>query len=143
VSGNLIKLRLDNYGGIKIKSIKVLNRNDKNVNIRIIGNTIYREYNVILGDNPTILIDTNYYKDHVLKIEIDMSFVEEHEYREIIDLLYYKINCLNNELCNAKNDNNNYQEMYLKILNSKSWKIISWFREFYNRVKRGVINEKR
>lgn len=102
ISGNLLKLKLDNFGGIKIKSIRVLNRKSEDVKVKIIANTIYRDFDVIMGDNPTILIETNYYKNRKLKIEIDMSFLEENEYREIIDLLYYQINSLNYELSNLK-----------------------------------------
>ena len=113
----------------------------------IISNCDTKDFDVIMGDNPTVLIKTNYYKNKKLKIEIEMSFLEEYEYREIIDLLYYQINDLNNELSKLNNENNNLKKVYLKIIGSKSWRIISLFRNSYNnlknKIKKGVDNEKK
>ena len=147
VNGNLLKLKLDNFGGIKVKSVKVLNRKSEDLQIEVVASTIYRDIDVIVGDNPTVLIKTNYYKGRKLKIEIEMEFLEEYEYREIIDLLYYQINGLNNELSNLKKGNDNLKEVYLKIIDSKSWTTISLFRNSYNnlknKLKKGVDNEKK
>ena len=90
---NIIKIELSNSYGIKFNNLKIENNNIEKQNL--VNWSQYLDYNIFDGGTPTVFIHGNFKKNNIITFSIEMNFMTDDEYLNIIKRLNTLVCSLN------------------------------------------------
>lgn len=121
-----------------LKSIKINNR--KTEKYELINSTKYKNYNLFYNENPTIIINKNFYKNKKLTIELEMEIADYNKVCKIVDYMSLKEKDYNNQIKSLKEkikhkekQINDLTDTLQGIYTSKTWRYIGKLKKIFGK----------